>query len=215
MRQIALVGLERILRFCKDSLFGIRNLLQNETYPASKSRECIANETAVFFKTTKVINSIGDARRIRIGCFSYIRGELLIFGHGGDIQIGDYCYVGEGTRIWSADSIYIGNRVLISHNVNIFDNDTHPIDDPVARHKQFVDIITVGQPTSIDLKEKPIYIHDDVLICCQSIILKGVTIGEGAVVGAGSVVTQDVPPYTVVAGNPARFIRAIKQLKDK
>ncbi len=135
---------------------------------------------------------------------------MLTFGHGGRISLGDYCYVGEGTRIWSALSITIGNRVLISHNVNIFDNDTHPIDDPKERHRQFVEIITNCHPQQIDLRERPVVIGDDVLIGCQSIILSGVTIGDGAVVGAGSVVTRDVPPMTLVAGNPARELRKLE-----
>jgi acetyltransferase-like isoleucine patch superfamily enzyme len=151
-----------------------------------------------------------QAERIIIGAHTHVRGELMVFAHGGRISIGDYCYIGEGTRIWSAKSIHIGNRVLISHNVNIYDCDTHPIDDPAARHQQFKDIITTGHPTMLDLREKEVIIEDDALISSQSIILKGVTIGKAAVVGAGSVVTKDVPPYTLVAGNPARVMREIK-----
>lgn len=160
--------------------------------------------------TATIHNIYGNPDRICIGEHTVIRGELLTFAHGGDIQLGEYCYLGEHSRIWSAKSIRIGDRVLISHNVSIFDNDTHPIDDPVARHKQFKDIITTGHPKDIDLKEQPVVIEDDVLISCQCVVLKGVTIGRGAVVGAGSIVTEDVPPYTVVAGNPARVIRKIE-----
>ncbi len=54
---------------------------------------------------------------------------------------------------------------------------------------------------------QPIRIGNGAWIGAKAIILKGVTIGEGAIVGAGSVVTRDVAPYTIVAGNPARFIR--------
>lgn len=121
----------------------------------------------------------------------------------------DYCYVGFNTFIWSASNITIGNRVLISHNCNIFDNDTHPI-DPDARHQQFKEIITTGQPRNIDLKEEGIVIEDDVLIAANSTILKGITIGRAAIVGVGSVVTRDVLPGVVVAGNPARVIRKLE-----
>ncbi|GAB7081068.1 hypothetical protein JCM14635_27410 [Megalodesulfovibrio paquesii] len=146
---------------------------------------------------------------IVLGEYTYVRGELMTFGHGGRVKLGDYCYVGEGTHIWSALSIDIGDRVLISHHVNIFDCDTHPIDDLHARHAQYKHIITAGHPSDITLRERPVRIENDALICCQSIILSGVTIGEGAVVGAGSVVTKDVPPMTLVAGNPARVIRTL------
>ncbi len=163
---------------------------------------------ARLYKTARIINHLGSPEAIQIGAFSHIRGELLTFGHGGKIQIGDYCYVGEATRVWSAVQIWIGNRVLISHNVNIFDSDTHPI-HPQARHQQFKQMITQGHPRTLDLRERPVLIHDDVLIGCQAIVLAGVTIGEAAIVAAGAVVTHDVPPWTIVAGNPARIIREI------
>jgi len=164
----------------------------------------------VLYDTALINNNLGDPGAIKIGGFTHVRGELMTFGHGGKITIGEYCYVGEQTRIWSALEITIGDRVLISHNVNVFDSDTHPL-EPKARHAQFKEIITTGHPKSLDLREKPIVIADDVLIGCNSIILSGVLIGKGAIVGAGSVVTRDVPPYTIVAGNPAKVIREIPE----
>lgn len=67
-----------------------------------------------------------------------------------------------------------------------------------------------GHPRNIDLGDSAVSIQDDAWISAGAIILKGVTIGHGAVVGAGSVVTRDVPPLTVVAGNPARHVRMIE-----
>lgn len=173
--------------------------------------QCLLGEGSVLYPTARVVSLQDSSSRISIGKNCHIRGELLLFAHGGNISMGDYCYVGENTRIWSALSIRIGQRVLISHNCNIFDSDTHPL-DPVERHRQFVEIITTGHPKNgINLNEKEIVIEDDVLIGTGSIILKGVTIGRAAIVGAGSVVTESVPPYTVVAGNPARPINNIKE----
>lgn len=149
---------------------------------------------------------------IIIGSNSHIKGQLLTFAHGGRIRLGSYCYVGTNTHIWSSKDITIGDRVLISHDVNIFDNDTHP-QDPRERHLQFKAIITTGYPLDADLGEEAVTIHDDVLIGCGVVILKGVTIGEGAIVGAGSVVTDDVPPRTIVAGNPARVMRELPDLE--
>jgi acetyltransferase-like isoleucine patch superfamily enzyme len=88
------------------------------------------------------------------------------------------------------------------------DNLTHP-EDKDARHRQFRHIIERGFPDADDLGERPVIIGDDALIGCQCVILRGVTIGEGAIIGAGSVVTGDVPAMTVYAGNPARFVRAV------
>ncbi len=143
---------------------------------------------------------------IRLGSNSTVLGQLLVFRHGGEILIGDDCFIGENARIWSASRIAIGNRVLISHDVNIFDNDTHPF-DLMARHQHYLAIASVGHPEMIDLGELPVSIEDDAWIAAKAMVLKGVTIGRGAVVGAGSVVTRDVEPFTVVAGNPARPVR--------
>jgi acetyltransferase-like isoleucine patch superfamily enzyme len=134
---------------------------------------------------------------------------LLTFAHGGSISIGEYCYIGEQSRIWSSKQISIGNRVLIAHNVNIFDNLTHPI-HPRDRHSHYRRIITRGHPEQMDLGEIPVRIDQDAWIGCMSIVLRGVTIGEGAIVGAGSVVEKDVPPFVVVSGNPAKILRELR-----
>lgn len=164
--------------------------------------------TAVLHNTAHIANHLTDASAIDIGAYTHVKGELLTYGHGGRIKLGEYCYVGEQSHIWSSLNIMIGKRVLIAHSVNIFDSSTHPF-GAQARHQQFMNIITLGHPDNLYLSEQPVIIEDDVWIGCMSIILKGVTIGRGAVIGAGSVVTKDVPPYTIVAGNPARIIREI------
>ena len=171
---------------------------------------CQIHKTSVLHKTARIINNRNSREFITIGAFTHVKGELLTFGHGGKITIGDYCYIGEQSNIWSALSIEIGNRVLIAHNVNIFDNLTHPV-NPKARHNQFKQIITTGHPEHIDLSESAVVLSNDVWIGCMSLVLKGVTIGEGAIVGAGSVVTKNVPPYSIVTGNPAHIVREIPQ----
>lgn len=190
-------------------LYKLYKVQQFINYILSRNK-LIIEKNAVLHNTAKIINSMHQINAIQIGEFTHIKGELLTFGHGGKIKIGKYCFLGEQSKIWSAQSILIGDRVLISHNVNIFDNVTHPI-SAKARHEQFKQIISTGQPKSINLLENPIIIEDDVLIGCMSIILSGVTIGKGAIVGAGSVVTKDVPAWTIVAGNPAKIIREIQE----
>lgn len=143
---------------------------------------------------------------IRIGGSSIIQGELLVFRHGGRISVGQSCFIGHGTRIWSASAIRIGDRVMISHSVNIFDNLTHPL-EARKRALHFEQISTTGHPAVIDLGERPVHIEDDAWIAAAAIVLRGVTIGRGAIVGAGAVVTRDVPPFSIVGGNPARHIR--------
>ena len=171
-------------------------------------RNCICKAGTRFHKGATLYNLRKDPADIKIGEHSRILGQLHTFGHGGNISIGDYCYIGENSKIWSAGKIVIGSRVLIAHNVNIFDSQTHPI-SARKRHKQFKDIISKGHPKLIDLDEKPVIIGDDVWIGCMSIILRGVVLGEGAVVADGSVVTKRVEAWTMVGGNPAKFIKNI------
>lgn len=169
-------------------------------------RQCILAPGAVLHDTARVFNMAGSRSAVDIGRFTHVRGELLTFAHGGEIRIGEYCYIGEGTRIWSARNIRLGNRVLIAHNVTIMDSLTHPV-GASARHEHFRHIITTGHPRDLDLGERAVEVGDDVWIGCTSIILRGVSLGKGSIVGAGSVVTEDVPPWTIVGGNPARVIR--------
>jgi acetyltransferase-like isoleucine patch superfamily enzyme len=158
-----------------------------------------------------VENLSGNPELIKIGEDSVIRGQLRVFPHAGKIQIGKDCYVGEDTRIWSADSITIGNRVFISHNVNIHDTNSHSI-DKAFRYKHFVALMSNDnlQANDFDIQSKFINIEDDVWIGFNSTILKGVTIGRGSIVGACSVVTKNVPPLVIVAGNPAIVVKAVE-----
>lgn len=167
------------------------------------------DDTVQLHASARIVNNRGKPLAIRVGRHSVIKGELLTFAHGGSISMGEYCFLGEDSHVWSAVNIEIGDRVLISHGVNIFDNATHPI-GPKARHAQFRSIVLEGRhPDAIDLNEAPVRIEQDVLIGCTSVILSGVRIGEGAVIGAGSVVTRDVPPFVIAAGNPANVIREL------
>lgn len=184
--------------------YQIRRLLGRPT--------CVMHPEARLHARARIIN-IGDrSELISIGRSAIVEGELLVFPHGGRISVGDWCYIGPGTRIWSDSSIFIGHRVMISHNVNIFDNLTHPI-NAAARHAQFRQIAKTGHPRAIDLGGKPVHIGDDVWISAGATVLRGVSIGQGSVVGAGAVVTRHVPAGVIVAGNPARVVRALNEFE--
>ncbi|MHB8121128.1 MAG: acyltransferase [Desulfuromonadaceae bacterium] len=107
------------------------------------------------------------------------------------LQIGEYCSIGDRTQIHCGNLVKIGNYVLISWDVNIIEYDYH---SPGGGHPE----------------PHPIIIEDEVWIGARCIITKGVTIGKGAIIGAGSVVVKDVPPFTLAAGNPARAIKQVQ-----
>lgn len=169
-------------------------------------KTCVLAAGARLGSRARIRNILGQSDAITIGSHSVVMGDLSTHAHGGKISIGEWCYVGEGVRIWSSCSIAIGDRVLIGHNANIFDGLTHPL-DPIARHEHFKAIITTGHPRQIDLGERPVVIHDDAWIGAGAMVLRGVTIGSGAIIGAGAVVTKDVPANCTATGNPATVVR--------
>ena len=152
-----------------------------------------------------IINHRKDKSLVSVGKHTNIQGELLIMEYGGCINVGEYCYIGEGSRIWSGKKVTIGNRVLISHNVNIHDNIAHPL-DAGDRHKDFLHIFLRQPQDNVDYRAAEIVIGDDVWIGFNATILKGVTIGNGAIIGACAVITKDVPPNAVVVGNNSQEI---------
>ena len=170
---------------------------------------CILGQGSKVYKCAKIANCANVKERIKIGCYTHIAGNLQVSGNAGEIEIGDYSFVGENTRIWSVKKILIGNRVQIAHGCNIFDNNIHSL-NCAERHIEYIQNISENIMKLFDVNEKDLIIKDDAWIGANVIILKGVTIGEGAIVGAGSVVLKDVPDYTLVVGNPAQIKNKIK-----
>jgi acetyltransferase-like isoleucine patch superfamily enzyme len=168
-----------------------------------QARAGIVASDSILMPTARIINQGRDRAAITIGHHSWIAGRLLVFPHAGRIKVGNFSYVGEGAHIWSADSIAIGDRVFIAHDVNIHDTDSHSL-SAAERHNNFRQRVLDGfaeQPERATTG--PIVIEDDAWIGFGAIIVKAVRIGTGAVVGAGAVVTKDVEPYAIVVGNPA------------
>jgi acetyltransferase-like isoleucine patch superfamily enzyme len=118
---------------------------------------------------------------------------LCTWRAGATLEIGDN-FAMTGGSVIAAQEVVIGDDVNVGANTVIMDTDFHPL-DPQARRFD-------SQPA----KTAPVLIEDGVFIGVNCLILKGVTLGRGCVVGAGSVVTRDVPPGARVAGNPVRVI---------
>jgi acetyltransferase-like isoleucine patch superfamily enzyme len=123
----------------------------------------------------------------------------------GLIEIGDNCYIANASLVCS-ERISIGSNALIAGGVTIADSDFHPV-APAARLADTIAISAVGNRAKRPLiSTKPVVIEDDVWIGYNATILKGVRIGTGAVISAGALVIEDVPPFTEVAGNPAKVV---------
>ena len=144
---------------------------------------------------------------IRIGNNCEILGSLLSMDDG-KIEIGDYTEIRGETFIGCVDNIKIGNYVIISNNIRIFDNNNHPI-SPKKRKEMCINGFYGDAWRWKHSDHKPVVIEDNVWIGERSTILKGVTIGEGSVIGCNSVVTKDIPPYCIAAGNPAKVVKKI------
>lgn len=170
---------------------------------------CVLGSHSTVGASARILNASQHSSGICIGQNSRIEGELFVFAHAGRIRIGEWCFIGPGARVWSAAEITVKDRVLISHNVNVFDSLTHPL-NPVLRHKQFAEIATRGHPKEIELGARPVTIENDAWIGAGAMIMRGVRIGARSIVGAGAVVTRDVPDDVIVVGNPARVVRHIR-----
>jgi len=174
----------------------------------------LVEQTAVLHPQARIVTLHRESDAIIVGAHTHIRGELLVAAHGGRIRVGNWCYVGDGSRIWSADSIEIGDRVLISHACEIHDWNAHSL-DAHRRHEQFRAIVERGHPSQLpDVAAAPIRIGDDAWIGFGSAILKGVTIGPRSVVAARSLVLEDVPADVLVAGSPARVVKRLDAPED-
>lgn len=164
----------------------------------------------------RVDNPLKGKKYVLVGRDSIINGTFIFESKDGEISIGNHSYIGGGMFI-SHRRIMIGNNVTIAWGGTIYDHDSHSLNyldrrrdiddelDCIRSGKNFI-----ANKEWSNVSSKPIIICDDVWIGMNVTILKGVTIGEGAIVAACSVVTKDVPAWTVVAGNPAKIVKSIK-----
>ena len=148
---------------------------------------------------------IGDDVELN-GCAYYAAGKTH---PQPTLVVGDNSHLGYMLNIAVGARVEIGSHVLIATGVSLIGYDSHPV-DPIRRSR--------GDPP--DAGDESIVIGDYAWLGTNALVLKGVTIGEAAVIGAGSVVTQDIPPYTVAVGQPARVVkyldtRSIEQVQPQ
>lgn len=148
-----------------------------------------------------------DGCSLTIGDHSIIQGSIILERNNVSVEIGARTFIDGGTILDVAEGMDIGDDVLMAFGILVMDHDSHS--QVFDERRNDVMDWRKGKKNWDNVKRSHVSIGDKAWIGAKSIILKGITIGEGAVVGAGSVVTRNVKPYTVVAGNPAKEIKAI------
>jgi acetyltransferase-like isoleucine patch superfamily enzyme len=175
-----------------------------------RAKKRLARFSGVKIDATAKVNFRGVNFRsgctLEIGTGSIVEAHLNAEREGASIIIGTNTFIGS-SRIDSAARIEVGDDVLISWGCSIADHNSHAIRWPQREHD--VRYWYQGKKDWTHVKISPVKIGNKSWLGQNVIILKGVEIGEGAIVAAGSVVAKSVPPWTMVGGNPARVIREL------
>lgn len=163
-----------------------------------------------FDYSSNCINCSGNRNSIIIGSNCLVRGILKVVGDG-KIRIGNNTYIGGASVIGAVEDVYIGNDVIISTDVHIYDNNNHPTSPEKRRAMSECGDFFGEKWQWTESDHASVKIMDNVWVGERVTILKGVTVGQGAVIGCNSVVTHDVPEYSIVAGNPAKVVKSLKK----
>jgi acetyltransferase-like isoleucine patch superfamily enzyme len=198
------MALKKLIKKLENGLRKIANNLDKE------SNLDVFNENVIIHPSSKIPQNKITLKKncsVTVNENSQVEGSIFFDKENAKVSIGKRSFV--NAMIVSAKSIKIGDDVMIAWGTTIVDHNSHAI----SFSERSEDVINwmKGNKDWTHIKIAPVIISSKVWIGFNCIILKGVTIGEGAVVGAGSVVTKDVPPWTIVAGNPARVIREIPE----
>ena len=174
-------------------------------------------ENSVLLPNTSFRFNVNSKNPIKIGNNCMLNCDFIFESEKGEIEIGDRTFINCGTSLISRSKIKIGNDVTIAWGCTLYDHNSHSLDwqerqkdleQQLNDYNNGLDFIKNKNWETV--KSKPITIEDKVWIGFDCTILNGVTIGEGAIVGAKSVVRKNVEPYTIVAGNPAVVIKKLK-----
>lgn len=174
-------------------------------------------ENSVLLPNTSFRFNVNSKNPIKIGNNCMLNCDFIFESEKGEIEIGDRTFINCGTSLISRSKIKIGNDVTIAWGCTLYDHNSHSLDwqerqkdleQQLNDYNNGLDFIKNKNWETV--KSKPITIEDKVWIGFDCTILNGVTIGEGAIVGAKSVVRENVEPYTIVAGNPAVVIKKLK-----
>jgi acetyltransferase-like isoleucine patch superfamily enzyme len=185
--------------------------LEWDWFAGSVPENVLLDESAYLESTYSFQNfrsRLPEAIRVGRGSSVYL-GVMFDLGPGARVTLGEYVLM-NGARIICDSEIAIGDYSLISWNVVLMDNYRLPLNPSGRREALRAALQREHRRAEAEVPSLPIRIGANVWIGFDCCIMPGVNIGDGAVVGARSVVTHDVAPYTIVAGNPARVVRAFK-----
>jgi acetyltransferase-like isoleucine patch superfamily enzyme len=199
--------------------FILNKLFYNPYRFVNKYQNIDIGENVVLFKSCKFeFEFENNNNAVSIGKNSMIGGKIVFESTEGQVLIGENTFINGGSTLISRSEICIGSNVTIAWGCTIYDHNSHSLNyldrrgdvaNQIVAHKSGGSIVKNKDWSTVSSSK--IIIGDDVWIGFGSIILKGVTIGEGSIVGAGSVVRESVEPWTVVAGNPAVEIKKLKR----
>jgi len=193
-------------------------------YPRKRKKEnrrkyllsfCVVDETSIIGEHFNINFAIPPSARkyIYIGKNSIVDGVFNFDSSNAEIHIGKYCYIGPSTFI-ARENIVIEDYAVIAFGSIFYTHNAHSLDFMERRKdiKEYYDALLKKEnpletKTWYNVSAQPILIKKDTWIGMNCIVLKGTVIGEGAIVGAGSLVAENVESWTVVGGNPARFIK--------
>ena len=179
----------------------------------------ICNGKSAFLPSFQISSNVKlDGGNVIVGQKCVLGARIEIDQPNAKVVIGDNTYIGS-SMIIAKQGITIGSNVLIAWGSVIYDNDSHSLNylerrkDTKQVFEDYVDHkgnYLFNKDWSV-VNSAPIFIEDDVWIGMDVLILKGVTIGKGSIIAAKSVVTKNVPSFTVVAGNPAVVIKQLEK----
>lgn len=185
----------------------IENILKLAKAKRDFADQATLGKNVKLLPQASITNDTKDKTRVVIGENCELGCHMHIETNG-SIIIGSYTTIRYSTNISSTCGVTIGNDVIISNNCYIYDNNSHPT-SPSRRREMTRSGFHGDMWKNKYAESKPIIIEDNVWVGQKAMIMKGVTIGKGSIVAAGAIVTRDVPPYSVVAGNPAKVVKTL------